>query len=172
MQNAYGPPIHDGDDLVADKPASRPIAKALPYRKGPGFFGQFGLAGLVPDYVKGADGRPRIFRTEREAEEGALRALFQLLVSRTIDTRKAGGYLRMTGAELGVALDAAQLTPTFFAELYGVPQARVMKWLDGEQDIPHSAHVLVRLLVDEKNFKLAREITEQAQEQGDDNDGN
>ena len=72
----------------------------------------------------------------------------------------------MTGAELGVALDEAQLTPTFFAELYGVPQARVMKWLDGEQDIPHSAHVLVRLLVDEKNFKLAHDITEQAQDEG------
>lgn len=150
---------------MADKPASRPIAKALPVRQGTGFHGQFALPGLVP-YLVQQEGKPMVFANEVQAEFAALRALFRVLTSRTTDTRKASGYGRMTGAELSAALQEAGLTPTLFAEIYGVPQARVMKWLDGEQDIPHSANVLVRLLVDKKNFELADAITAKAQEQG------
>lgn len=146
---------------LADKPASRPIAKALPRNNR--WVGQFALSGLVPDEVK-ERGQLVTFATAEEAETAALRALFGLLVSRTTDTRKAGGYERMTPAEFAVALDAADITPTYFAEIYGVPQHRVMKWLDGEQDIPHSVRVLVELLKVPMNFDMAARITRQVQD--------
>ena len=38
-----------------------------------------------------------------------------------------------------------------------------MGWIDGAQDIPHSANVLVRLLSIEENYVKARAITDQAQ---------
>lgn len=144
------------------KPSSRLIAKAIP--RGDKFAGQFSLPGLVPDLVRGGGG-VQTYTTEREAEIAAMEAVIRLYESRTIDTRKAGGYERLPGAELAVLLDQLDITPTYFAEIAGVPQHRVMKWLDGEQDIPHSVHVLVKLLVlDDKNFDVAQEITELMQE--------
>lgn len=154
---------------MADKPASRPIAKSLPHPSGRGFAGQFALPGLVPDYVK--EGGAVVRYPDRDAaENGALRALFGMLISRTTDTRKAGGYRRMTGAELAIAINDAEITPTYFAEIYGVPQARVMKWLDGEQDIPHSANVLIRLLATEENYREAAALTRRAQQEGGSDD--
>lgn len=152
---------------MADKPASRPIAKAIRHPSGRGHAGQFALPGLVPDMVRSGRGVDQ-FDDETQAMGAALKALFNVLVSRTTDTRKAGGYRRMTGAELAIALTEAEVTPTEFAELCGVPQSRVMKWLDGEQDIPHSALILVRLLAYEENYKEARAITDRARQEGSD----
>ena len=152
---------------MAENPASRPIAKALPTRD-IGFHGQFALPGLVPDLVR-RNGIPVVFTSDVQAEFAALRALFQILTSRTMDTRTAGGYKRITGADLAGLLVKAGITPTLFAELSGVKQSRVMGWLDGQQDIPHFAHVLVRLLAKKENFELADEITAWAQEKGGSN---
>lgn len=143
---------------MSDKPASRLIAKALP--RGPKFAAQFALPGLVPDLVR-QGGAAQQYDTERDAEIAAMEAVIRLFNSRTIDTRKAGGYRRLTGAELAVLLDQLNITPTYFAEIAGVPQHRVMKWLDGEQDIPHSVHILAKLMLqNEASFKLAEQITE------------
>lgn len=154
-----------GDDM-ADKPASRVIAKAL--KRDNGFVAQFALPGLVPDMVRqdGGRGGAIVYPTELAAVQAAREAALRVLDSRTVDTRKAGGYLRMTGAELGVALQDAELTPTEFAELYGVPQHRVMKWLHGEEDVPHSAHLVARLLAYEENYREARSITDRARAEG------
>lgn len=152
------------------KPASRYIAKAIPVVGEPGcFYAQFASPGLIPLMVRPKDGdrSPSEFKSVEEAENAARKALLDALTNRVVDTRTAGGYRRMSGAELAVAIEAADLTPTHFAELYGVPQARVLKWLDGEQDIPHSAHVLIKLLVNEKNYEMAEEITEWAQVEGE-----
>lgn len=147
---------------VSNKPASRLIAKALP--RGDKFSAQFALPGLVPDVVRTREGVVT-FDRERDAEIAAMEAVIRLFDSRTIDTRKAGGYVRMAGAELAVLLDEIEITPTYFAEIAGVPQHRVMKWLDGEQDIPHSVHVLAKLIAaSDENFALAERITEETQE--------
>ncbi|CCF19114.1 protein of unknown function [Pseudorhizobium banfieldiae] len=147
---------------MSNKPASRLIAKALP--RGDRFAAQFALPGLVPDLVRDSGG-VKLFPTEAAAESAAKDAVIRLFDSRTVDTRKAGGYVRLTGAELAVLLDEINITPTYFAEIVGVPQARVMKWLDGEQDIPHSVHVTARLIAhSEENFRIAETITEQCQE--------
>lgn len=148
---------------MSQKPSSKLIAKALP--KGERFTGQFSLPGLIPDLVRGRDGNVQLFDTEQQAYVAAMEAVIRLYDSRTIDTRKAGGYRRLTGAELAVLLDEVDITPTYFAEIVGVPQHRVMKWLDGEQDIPHSAHVLVKLMkLNDDNFRVAEEITEEYRE--------
>lgn len=148
---------------MSQKPSSKLIAKALP--KGDRFTGQFSLPGLIPDLVRGRDGNVQYFDTEQQAYVAAMEAVLRLYDSRTIDTRKAGGYRRLTGAELAVLLDDIDVTPTYFAEIAGVPQHRVMKWLDGEQDIPHSVHVLAKLLkLNEANFNLAETITEEYRE--------
>lgn len=114
------------------KPASRLIAKAL--ARGEKFVGQFALPGLVPALVRDQKGI-KLFTTEEEAERAAMVAVIRLYESRTRDTRKAGGYRRLTGSDLALLLDKINITPTYFAEIVGVPQHRVMKWLDGEQDI-------------------------------------
>lgn len=149
---------------VSNKPASRLIAKALP--RGQKFAAQIALPGLVPDLVRNREG-VMTFELERDAEVAAMEAIIRLYNSRTIDTRKAGGYVRMTGAELAVVLDEIDITPTYFAEIAGVPQHRVMKWLDGEQDIPHSVHVLAKLIaMNDENFALAEKITEETRDAG------
>lgn len=149
---------------MSDKPASRLIAKAL--ARGDSFVAQFALPGLVPALVQGADGA-RSFDTSRAAEIAAMEAVIRLYDSRTFDSRKAGGYRRLTGSEFATLLNEMDITPTYFAEIAGFPQSRIMGWLDGEQDIPHSVHVLVKLLVaSDENFELARTITEEAQAGG------
>lgn len=154
--------LQKAGNKMSNNPASRLIAKALP--RGSSFAAQFSLPGLVPDLVRDGGG-VRTFPTEREAEIAAMEAVIRLYESRTIDNRKAGGYVRLPGAELAILLDKLDITPTYFAEIVGVPQHRVMKWLDGEQDIPHSVHVLVKLLAhSDENFDIAEKITEQSQE--------
>lgn len=145
-----------GIAIMADKPASRPIAKALARRDK--FAAQFALPGLVPATVQ-KDGQTMLFDTETEAENAAHRALFSLLTSRTVDRRWRNDYEVLSPAEFARYLAAAEITPTYFAEIYGTKQSRVMQWLDGEADIPHSAHVLVRLMAIPAALDLASEIT-------------
>ncbi|MDR6954171.1 hypothetical protein J2X65_003539 [Ancylobacter sp. 3268] len=146
---------------MSNKPASRLIAKALP--RGSQFAAQFALPGLVPDLVRDRAG-VCLYDDERAAEIAAKEAVLRLYDSRTRDTRKAGGYQRLTGAELADLIEKMDTTVTYFSELAGFPQSRVMGWIDGEQDIPHSVHVLARLLAaSDENFELAERITEQAQ---------
>lgn len=142
-------------------PATKPIAKAIPHPSGTGYAGQFALPGMVPRLVTDANG-PIRFTVEKDAVFAALQAGWVVYEARTLDKHPAKEYERMSAAELAAALVAAELTPTEFAELCGVPQARVMYWLDGTQEIPHSAHVLINLLKWEDNFTTARQITDEA----------
>ncbi|TAA54581.1 hypothetical protein [Shinella sp. JR1-6] len=125
------------------KPASRRICRAVP--KGDKFVAEYAMPGLVPEYVQ-VGGAVKKFETAEAAEIAALKAFASLYDSRTLDTRKNKGYVRMTGAELALALDELNVTPTFFAELTGFPQSRVMGWIDGVQDIPHSVYLVIHLM--------------------------
>ena len=146
---------------MTTKPASRLIAKALP--RGRQFVGQFALPGLFPDLVRDKKGLT-LFDNERDAEFAAMEAALRLYDSRTYDTRKAGGYLRLTGAELAALLNQLDITPTYAAEIIGVPQSRVLKWLDGEQDIPHVVNLALRMMALSKdNLALAEQITAESQ---------
>ena len=147
------------DAFMADRPASRAFAKAL--ARGDRFVGQFALPGLVPEEVK-RDGRIVQFSTEAEATAAAERALAQKMSSRRVETKRKGEYTRMSGEQLAVALARANMNPHTFARVYGVPQARVIKWIDGEQEIPHVAAVFVRLMVEPDNRRIAEEVTQEA----------
>ena len=165
LQRIESPPM-------SNKPASRLIAKAHP--RGNKFAAQIALPGLVPDLLRDR-GAVMTFDNERDAEIAAMEGVIRLFDSRTIDTRKAGGYIRMTGAALAVLLNRLDITPTYFAEIAGVPQHRVMKWLDGEQDIPHSVHVMAKLMAaNDENLAMAEQITEETQDKtyapGEDNE--
>lgn len=160
MASSGAPPLED-EAGMSNKPASRRITKALP--RGSKFAAQFALPGLVPDLVR-ERGSVRLFDNEREAEIAAMEAVLTVYDSRTRDTRKAGGYRRLTGAELASLIERMDTTPTYFAELAGFPQSRVMGWIDGEQDIPHSVHMLAELMArSDENFELVERLTEEAQ---------
>lgn len=148
---------------VAEKPASRRISKALP--RGDKFAGQFALPGMVPDLVRDG-GSVALFTSEREAEIAALEACARVYDARTVDSRKAGGYQRMLPGDLAAAIAELDMTVTLFAEIAGVPQHRAMKWLDGEQDVPHSVHVLIKLmLMNKANLDFAEKFTRQCLEE-------
>jgi len=116
------------------------------------------MPGTIPALYTNKNGSPKVFNTEAEAESAACRAFFKTFESVTYDTRKAGGYIRISAIQLSNLLNLANVTPTEFAELYGVPQARVMKWLHGEQDIPHSAAVIAVALRIPSFLKAARSM--------------
>jgi DNA-binding transcriptional regulator YiaG len=139
---------------MPSKPASKPLAKALP-REGGKFRAQWAMPGLIPDYVRDADGKPLNFPSERQAVAAAKMYVFDYLSTRLVDSRKNSGGRMLSPAEFAVALDRANITPTYFAEIYGTTQERVVGWLEGKQDIPHVAHLVVRGLQLDNFFKLA-----------------
>lgn len=145
--------------MIKMNPATKPIAKAVPARDG-GFLAQFAMPGTVPAFYEGDGGRPIVFPSEGAARQAAYEGFFKLFSSRVFDTRKAGGYQRMSAVDLSRALVESGITPTLFAELYGVPQSRVIKWLDAEQDIPHSAAVFAKAMMIKPFLDLARDMIE------------
>ena len=146
------------------KPATRYFAK--PHYIDGLLYGQFAMPGIVPMLVGEHKGEPRTFRTEEDAYSAACRGLVEIMQARSVNTSKAGGYARMTPAEFGEALGTVNITATYFAEIYGVPYLRVMKWLDGEQDIPHAVRMVLIGMGDDKCFAEMEAETRKALEQG------
>jgi transcriptional regulator with XRE-family HTH domain len=71
-------------------------------------------------------------------------------------------YARISGADLAEALQEAGLTPEEFSRLTGTgsPQ-RIAKWLKDEEDIPHDAHLLISIFVEQPtSLQIAREMAE------------
>jgi DNA-binding transcriptional regulator YiaG len=152
------------------KPSRRPIAKALWDRDRSAFVAQFSLPGLTPDLVSDNRGRVCTYASEVDAEHAALRVFFNTFEARMIDTRKPGVFERLAPGEFAALLAAAEVTPTFFAEMLGTSQSRVMQWLDGSADVPHWAHVIVRLLAEPGNFEIAADMAAGRKPKGDSNE--
>lgn len=133
-------------------------AWAEPHPGHEGFVGLFHAPGLETDYAV-EDGRIdmsiAIYPTAELAEIAAKNSLFKVLNSaRTFAAivhrnGKPERYARLSGAEFAVLLGEVDLTPTFFAELYGTTLKRVMSWIDGvnehghEERVPHPAYLLL-----------------------------
>lgn len=149
---------------MADRiPSSVYIAKAMQLPSGK-WQAVFSAPGLVPEVSSSPDGRVFEFNTEEEAERRAWQALLKVLNAPRRQARQSQGkperYKKLTGPEFAVLLAQAGLTPTFFAYLYGTSQDRVLKWIDGVDDVPHPVRLLLTLFIDNsRNVDLAEKVT-------------
>ena len=77
-----------------------------------------------------------------------------------------GWIERLTGAELAVTLADIDLSPTELAWLYGTSQDRVLKWLDGEDAVPHPVRlILAALAANPGLLPLWRQVTSMVTEE-------
>lgn len=148
------------EEVMPTKPAVRHVANAVPHNNGQ-FLAQYAGPGMIPAYVADRQGQPRYFDSAEDAEVEARRVLFAVLNSRKRDSSKPERYRRLTGPEFAVLLAEASLTPTFFAYLYGTSPDRVMKWIDGVEDVPHPAMLMLEIM---KQRPEAVDIAERATE--------
>jgi hypothetical protein len=154
---------HSEESEMADlKPSKSYFSKAV--RDGRYFLGQFSMPGMAPDYVR-EGGAPVRYDTEDDAETAAMWALTSALQSRIYDERKPGPYRHMT-AEFAIALAKTGLTATEFGVIGGWPQSRVIKWVEGEADVPHHARIMVTLFASPIILNEARKITDHAMKGG------
>lgn len=149
---------------MARKPSSKFFAKAIPSRDGGGFLGQFSAPGLVPAYVN-ENGRPRTFSNELAAELAAARTLVEVLNSRQTATPRSSGYVRPSPETLSRAIEAANISVSEFARIYGANIKTVYKWLDGMQDIPHAVSVFIEMMQDEKTLEMITAVADQKMEE-------
>lgn len=126
------------------KPARRYITRAVP--QGDGFLAEFAFPGGVPDLVR-SHGRPLVFATEAEANAAAGQTLCDTLNSRVRDRKdRKDVYQRMTPVEVANGIADAGVSWTWFAWIYGTHTQRVMKWIEGDEDVPHPVRVVLALL--------------------------
>ncbi len=136
-------------------------AWAEPYNNGKGYVGNYHAPGLDIGHVWEADNKLAIFPTADLAELAAKDRLFDVLNgARTFAASiyrngKPERYNRLSGPEFAVMLKEVNLTPTFFAEIYGTSLRRVLWWIDGVNDrgheelVPHPVYLLLRRMQDD-----------------------
>jgi hypothetical protein len=66
----------------------------------------------------------------------------------------------MSPENLSAALDELDMTAGGFARLYGVPRERVIMWLEGQQDIPHTVGLVCVMLTVKPAAMLAGAYTD------------
>ena len=134
---------------------------AEPAKRGNGFVGVYEFPGKDRQEARHQDGSVEVFETEDAAIAAAGEELCDALNGRQVSNSKHG-YKRLTGAELAVQLAGLNLSPAEFSRLMGTSQKRIMQWIDGEEDIPHNARVLLTLLSMPGALLLATQITSAA----------
>jgi DNA-binding transcriptional regulator YiaG len=112
--------------------------------------------------LNSATGTPEVFTGQREAEAEARRVLFNMLNSgpprETATKDKLAAYEKLTGPEFAVLLSEIDVSPTWFAFIMATNYPRVMDWISGAQDVPHTARVLLEI------FKRHPEAIDTAEE--------
>lgn len=130
--------------METSKPAKKFVAQAVPYAGG--YRAQWAAPGLVPAFVM-ERGSVAVFGSKDSAENAARIHLFNAL-NLPRERRTSGKperYKKMTSVEGAVKLRESGLTPSFLAYLYGTSQDRVLKWIDGVEDWPHPARLLLEI---------------------------
>lgn len=121
------------------------------------YVGKYRAPGLEEYVVLDDCGKPMFFNMEEHALKAAHERLLDTLNSaRTLASRagKPERYRKLTGPEFAELLREVDITPTFFAELYGTTLQRIMWWIDGANDkgnpesVPHPAYLLLSLMKD------------------------
>lgn len=129
----------------------KPICKrygvvARPNRSGgAGFTGVYMIPGKDEQFAREEDGRIAVFDTEDEAIAAAGEDMCRALNGRTKFSYRHG-YRRLGGADFAVALRDLEISPAQFAAFYGTSQRRVLQWIDGEEELPHPAHLLIAVI--------------------------
>lgn len=127
---------------------SRFVAEAEELPGGGGFVGRFTAPGYELMYVETASGQREVFPDADTAEIAAARILIKLLTQRSnqLAFEKNERYRKMTPAELAEGLAAAGITAELLAHIMGTDPNRVRKWLEGLEDVPHPARIILALL--------------------------
>lgn len=124
-----------------------------------GYTASFQTPGFEPVEIRHSDRTPIMFDTEDAAIAAAGERMCEILNVRTRN-RSAHGTIRMGGADLALALRSADVSPSQLARIFGTRTDRVLNWIDGVEDIPHSVRILLALLHTPGAKELAMEITE------------
>jgi DNA-binding transcriptional regulator YiaG len=145
------------------KPAKSYVANAIPNPNGDGYLAQFAPPGLIPRIVlNSADNSPAVFSRERLAEAEARRVLFNMLNSgpprESVTKDKLAAYQKLTGPEFAILLAEIDVSPTWLAFIMATNYQRVMDWISGAQDVPHTARVILEI------FKRHPEAIDTAEE--------
>lgn len=153
------------EEMAERIPSNMFIARAVPTESGR-FHALYSAPGFIPAIAADSDGRPYEYLTAEEAEIGAMRTLYRILNKPRVNARrhadhgKPERYRKMTNVEFAVALRNANITPSYFAFLYGTSQTRVIGWIDGTDQVPHPARLLLGLFIDnDRNVDIAQQIT-------------
>lgn len=108
---------------------------------------------------------PIRFDNEALAKAAAGEALCDAMNHR-VRGRNSHGYRRIGGAELAVRLAELQLSPAAFARIVGWDQAKVMRWIDGEENVPHVVRIALEMMLETPGaLQVAVETTEQAMQE-------
>lgn len=149
-----------GEDVLA--PSKTYVANAIP--RDDGYLAQFSAPGLIPRYVSHAHNNdPIVYDTEEDAKNAARDAMMRILNAprRTQVRGKNARYEKMTGPEFAVALAESGLSLTLFAFIFGTSVDRAQQWIDGVDNVPHPARVLLALFRDNpQNVDIAEQVTE------------
>lgn len=143
-------------------PSKRYVSRASAIRDS-GFRGQFAIPGLIPDYVR-RNGSAEVFKTADEAELAASRVVMQLANDRLALRTRFKSAEAMSTAALSKILDDIDITPTELVEL--LQTEHVMSWLGGERRVPHMAHIILELMLDDDIKAKVKAITAEAIRKG------
>ncbi len=151
--------------------AKRYGVEARVNRSGLGYIGVYHIPGTPEHFARYPDGSIEIFGRDIEAMAAAGFHLCAALNDRSRFSYKHG-YRRMGGAELAVELERFGISPSQFAGVYGTKQTRVLNWIDGAEDIPHSAHLLIALCNVPGALKMVEDFTNKTMIEKEKNIGN
>jgi len=134
--------------------------RAEPNQSGKGgFVGYYAIPGKDEQLARDDKGAIFVADTEDEAIAAAGEDLCQAMNERSKFSYKHG-YVKMTGAELSVAMKELEISPSQLAAHLGTNQQRVMAWMDGEQDIPHTVHLIIELMKLPDMVPIVQEFTD------------
>lgn len=151
------------EDMANRIPSNIFIAKGVPLQNGK-FHAVYAAPGLTPVVSSKDDGTPYVYNTEEEAEAWAAKHLHRVLNAprQKANSKAAERYQKLTGSEFAVLLARAGVTRTWFAYVYGTSEQRVFGWIDGVDQVPHPARLLLELIIaDEKNAGIVEAVTDQ-----------
>lgn len=142
MSKLFDPHRFETDMLA---PSRSFVARAIPVQGG--FIAQFSAPGLIPHYVGRDQDNPRVFATAKEAEDAARLTAIEV-ANKPRKTQRRGKdvrYEKLTGPDFAVLLAESGLSLTLFSYIYGTSVDRAQSWVDGLDNAPHPARVLLEI---------------------------